>query len=228
MPENTFYLGSLKKSGANDLSDPVLERAREKKQGLVYITIGGASQSGVSIDLFQLFNDAFSHLPYIILISTGGKPIPSLAELGENIFFEKWVNNNLILNHAETVIFHGGSTRLEILQHGLRSIAIPFQSEQEHYARRMEELKISRYLPYSDEPYTHRVSTWRGGKLTRKQPFSIFFRKNPTLNSETLKNTLLEVLDNSSMQQNAQKIKREFDQLNGCELGIQIIQEYFR
>ena len=227
LPQNTFYLGSLKKAFSENRSDPVLEISKEKKQPIVYVTIGGASQSGVSNRLFQLFNRAFSNLPYTILISTGGKPIPDIQDQGKNIYFEEWVNNDLILKHAALVIFHGGSTRLEVLQHGLPSITIPFQSEQEHYARRMQELKTSRYLPYSSEPYTHREARWRGGKFRKSQPFSIYLRKNPTLAPQTLRDTFLEVMNEPCLKQNAQNVMQEFKQLHGCEQGLQIIQDFF-
>jgi len=228
LPENTFYVGPIVRANREASTPPEWMAQLDRSRAVVYITIGGAAGYSGSLAFFRLIGEAFADGTHQVIVSTGGKLDPQQAgAMPSNIRLERWIPNDAMLARSDTVVFHGGYTRMEILAHGLPSVVIPFHSEQEYYGRLMADAGAALVVPYSDEPYHCHQARWRGGSLLRKKTFSVFMRLHPTLKPATLRAAVDRSLSDPSIRSSAEQLRAQMATYRGCEQALDIVQARF-
>jgi len=225
LPARTCYIGALTRPPAPaGKAAPAWAAWRDSALPLVYVTIGGASHSGVSVDLFKLLVRAFAGQPYQALLSTGGRA-DLLEDLPANVRAETWLDPSDVLQQSAAVVHHGGYTRMDALAFGLPSVVIPFQTEQEYYGRILQGLGAAKRLAYSEAPYTRITAHWRGGHLRRVQPFTLDVRPHPTLRPEDLRAAVEQALQDGGMRQAALNLRDALRAYSGVARAADLIAE---
>jgi UDP:flavonoid glycosyltransferase YjiC (YdhE family) len=209
MPPHTHYIGSLQ---AVSTSTPLPEK------GLVYISIGGGAQQG-SRAFFQTVISAFKDAPFQGILSTGNQVHPrEFKNVPPNLEIKSWVSANEMLKRCQLAVFHGGTaTRMELLTHGRPGLVIPFHSEQENSGRRLEAAGAGRVLPYSDDPWEMQEVKWAGA------PFTLAYRRQPTLTPEALRQAIQSLLDDENAQRNARRLQQELSTAGGVEKAVRLM-----
>jgi MGT family glycosyltransferase len=213
VPENTHYVGALLPSMPGN--------SEVEPDPLIYVSVGGAASLAGGMDFFRMVVQTFDGAAFHGVLSTGGEV--NLAELGHissNLRIENWVSASEMLDRCALAVFHGGTaTRMEVLMRGKPAIVIPFHSEQENSGRRLQAAGAGLTLPYSVSTWEMNSLHWAGG------PFTLAFRRQPTLVPAALRQTIETVLYNSSYRQNAQRLQQEMVKAGGVERAIELIEK---
>lgn len=224
MADNMAYVGSITRGATQ--KPPAWFNELDQKRPLVYITIGGGAGHDGSPEFFHLMNQAFEQADFQVVISLGGKPLPDGIKRSPHIRWESWVPTPAILPLCTAIVFHGGyGTRMETVENGVPSVIIPFHSEQEYSGRQMARSGASILLPYSDAPYTRYEAHWRGGKWLNATPYSIHVRLKPTLQPETLYQTVADAVINPTLRSKARELQAELSAYGGCAQAVNLIQQ---
>lgn len=226
LPTNMAYVGSITRDAAQ--KEPAWFEQLDAKRPLAYISVGGAAGNAGSTAFYRLVSEAFAQSDFQVVVSTGGKALPDGISTSPHIRWETWVPTAAILPRCAAIVFHGGYTRMEVVECGTPSVVIPFHSEQEYFGRQMARAGISVVLPFSEEPYTRYIARWRGGKWLKVTPYSIHVRLNPTLQAEALGEAVAGVVQNTALRSQAQVLQAELNAYGGCELAIDLIQKLLR
>jgi UDP:flavonoid glycosyltransferase YjiC (YdhE family) len=225
-PANMAYVGSITRRSAQKA--PAWFDQLNANRPLVYITVGGAAGGAGSSEFYQLVRQAFEPTDFQVVVSTGGKALPANPASEPKIRWETWVPTAAILPRCAAIVFHGGYTRMEVVESGTPSVVIPFHSEQEYFGRQMADAGASILLPYSEAPYTRFEARWRGGKWLKVSPFSIHVRLKPTLQADALRAAVTNAVTNPMLRSQAQELKAELNAYGGCEQAVGLIQKLIR
>jgi MGT family glycosyltransferase len=109
----------------------------DSQRPLIYISLGTVSNDNT--DFFRACIQAFTHAPYDVLLTTGGKLDPAqFGALPDNITIKSWVPQNDVLRQASLFVTHGGLNSLhEGLYCGLPLLVVPQQGEQTFNGQRV-------------------------------------------------------------------------------------------
>lgn len=227
LPPKTFYVGPIIRQSSLAQPLPPFFSALNGTRPVVYFTIGGAAGHGGSETLFKLMIEALAGNDYQVIASTGGKVDPkSLGGLPSNIRLERWIPNAEMIARSDVVIFHGGYTRMEILQQGLPSVIIPFHSEQEYYGRLVAGAGAAIVVPYSEEPYYCIQARWRGGSWWKSKRFTLHVRLKPTLSPDCLRSAVAKTLTDPTIRLKAQALQSFIESYGGCEQALDLIESH--
>jgi UDP:flavonoid glycosyltransferase YjiC (YdhE family) len=100
---------------------------------LVYVTFGTVlGHMTIASEVYNAVLEAVSHLEARVLLTVGRSFDPtSLGAIPTNVHVEPWVDQNTILEEADSVVCHGGSgTTFGALRAGLPVVVIPFFADQ--------------------------------------------------------------------------------------------------
>lgn len=228
LPENAFHVGMIVRRPPGTAAPPAWLEKLDRARPILYVTVGGAAGNAGAPGFLRWIDSALGGMDCRVVVSSGGRDT-STAEgtLAPNLQLERWVPNWALLPLCEAVLFHGGYTRMEILDHGLPSIVIPFHSEQEFYGRQMEKNGCAVCLPCSDGPYLRKVERWRGGSWLRIRRFSVHFRPAPTLSPQALRRAVESVLGDREMRSAAIRLKESLRRYGGSRQAVSIIRSGF-
>lgn len=163
----THYVGPLVRQSA-DVPPPDWMPELSSGRPLIYVTVGGGSDSSQQRDLLKLWFEAFSEAPWDVVISTGGCRVPKRFQSQGNLRVSSWIPaGRLIIERADVVLFHGGyGTMMETVQSGTPSVVFPFHTEQESNGRRLEQLGMAKVLAPTEVDFQPSHFRWRDQTLT--------------------------------------------------------------
>ena len=164
--ERTHYVGPLVRSGKSiqQVPDYLVELPSDRP--VLYVTVGGGSDSVRALDLLPLWNTAFADTGWDVIISTGGQVVPRRMRMGRGMRALPWVPGPAMIDCADVVLFHGGyGTMMETVQTGTPSVVIPFHTEQEGNGRRLEHNGAARVLAPGDDDLEPVEGRWGGGSF---------------------------------------------------------------
>jgi len=139
--EDTVHVGALADPGG--LGELPRELAGlPADRPLVYATLGGGADMVGRAEPARRLVEACAGRDLDLVLSTGGAVTTAdFGPLPDNVHLVRWAPGRTLIGLARVVVFHGGyGTMMEVLSAGKPSLAIPFQSEQEGNARRLEQL----------------------------------------------------------------------------------------
>lgn len=164
--QRTRYVGPLIRGLEGGRPAPDWLTALPRERPVIYVTVGGASDSVYGLDLIPLWQAAFESTGWQVVISTGGRRPPRSASSHDVLIFS-WVPGPAMVNRADVVVFHGGyGTMMETVRAGVPSVIFPFHTEQESNGRRLEQSGAARVLAPGDEHLKPVESLWQGKKFT--------------------------------------------------------------
>jgi UDP:flavonoid glycosyltransferase YjiC (YdhE family) len=224
LPDNAFYVGSIIRCPSASAQTPGWLTKLDKTKPIVYISVGGAAGHGGASEFFHLIITGLHDMDCQIVISSGGKyTLPKGEQLAPNMLLERWVPNWALLPLCDAVVFHGGYTRMEILENGLPSVVIPFHSEQEFYGRQLAKNGCALCLPYSEGEYSLKLARWRGGNWMKTKKYSVHFRPRCTLTPAKLRQAVEQVLNDREMKAKASHMKEALRKYGGSEQAVTLI-----
>jgi UDP:flavonoid glycosyltransferase YjiC (YdhE family) len=164
----TRYVGPLIQKSAGVSPPDWIQELSSRERPLVYVTVGGGSDSSQQRDLLRLWTEAFAEAPWNVVISTGGRSVPRRLRSKGNLQVFSWISaGRLVIERADVVLFHGGyGTMMETVQAGTPSVVFPFHTEQESNGRRLEQLGIAEVVAPVDASFRPNHFTWRDQALT--------------------------------------------------------------
>jgi UDP:flavonoid glycosyltransferase YjiC (YdhE family) len=118
------------------------------------------------------------------------------------------------------VIFHGGyGTTMELVQAGKPGLVIPFHSEQESNARRLEAAGAAQVLLPSRQEATPDWHQWPGGR------FCTLIQQESDLTPDCLRAIIIEMLADESFKINAEKLQGIAQNYQGASQAVELINE---
>lgn len=165
--EHTRYIGPLVRAGRN--GGTLSEELESLQHGrpVVYVTLGGGSESVRAMDLLPLWEAAFSGTGWQVVVSTGGQPLPHRRQGSPDLRVFPWLPGAATVARADVVLFHGGyGTMMETVRAGVPSVVIPFHAEQEGNGRRLQQVGQALVLAPSEENLEPLEGRWSGGTFT--------------------------------------------------------------
>lgn len=165
--EDTVHVGTLADPGGLGAL-PVELAGLPADRPLVYATLGGGATLVARAEPVRQLVDACAGRPLDLVLSTGGAvATAALGPLPENVRLVRWAPGRTLIALANAVVFHGGyGTMMELLGTGTPSLAIPFHSEQEGNARRLEQLGCGLLLEPATGPPVLADARWPQGRYT--------------------------------------------------------------
>jgi UDP:flavonoid glycosyltransferase YjiC (YdhE family) len=221
--DNTAHLGALNDDRREEQAPAWLEGLPEN-QPLVYATLGGGAGMVGNREIIRRLVAACSGQPFQVVLATGGTIRGNdLPALPRNIRLLSWAPGQLLIRRADLVIFHGGyGTMMETVAAGTPTLAIPFQSEQEGNARRLEQLGCGRLiLPSRSEPIT----------LTAHWPFGSYtwrVRAHCDLTVEELRDGICAVLEDGAAAGRARELRQKILRRPGAEIAVERIERLMK
>jgi len=162
--ERTHYVGPLVRSAQDSERVPEWLTALPRDRPVVYVTVGGGSDSVRGSNLLSLWMDAFAETGWEVVVSTGGQPVPRGLRRTGNLQVFPWVPGAEMVTHADVVLFHGGyGTMMETVRAGVPSVVIPFHTEQESNGRRLQQSGAALVLSPKDDDLVPLDGHWGGG-----------------------------------------------------------------
>ena len=224
--ENSHYVGTLNPPPEGE-SAPKWMTQLDPSIAVVYLTVGGAAGHDGAGDFFRIVAAGLENLDAQVVVSTGGRVNPAeITFSSPNIRWARWVPTHLMLQRSDLVIFHGGyGTRMQVVEHGLPSIVMPFHSEQEYSGRQLVRNGAALLLPYSQEPYTRLQAKWRGGRRFGKRKYTVFLRLKATLTPEKLRETVERALGTPALREGAQALQEAARAYGGSTHAAALIEE---
>ena len=217
---HTHYVGPLIRPWNNDQAAPAWLDEFDPARPLVYTTIGGGAGPVGGRRFYQLLMEALGDTDVQVIASTGAKLSPdALPAPPPNVRLEAWVPGPAIIARSNLVLFHGGyGTTMELVQAGTPGLIIPFHSEQESNARRLEAAGMARVLlPAQGEasPNWHR---WPGGR------FCTLVYSQSDLTPARLRAAVLEMLADESFQTKAKQLQAAVRRYQGAAQAASLIE----
>ncbi|MFQ6101259.1 MAG: glycosyltransferase [Anaerolineae bacterium] len=173
--ERTHYVGPLVRSalwqaqgtalGGRCMPDWLAALPRDRP--VVYVTVGGGSDSVRGLDLLPLWDATFAGTDWEIVVSTGGRAVGRRWRRRGNLRVFPWVPGAAMVARADGVLFHGGyGTMMETVRAGMPSVVLPFHTEQESNGRRLQQSGAARVLAPADDDLEPVKGRWGGGEFT--------------------------------------------------------------
>jgi MGT family glycosyltransferase len=165
---------------------------------VVYISLGTIVKGAKKF--FQQCIEAFRDEPVNVIISTGKTfDAQKLKNIPSNVQIYPSVPQIEVLRMADVFVTHGGMNSIsEALVYGVPMIVIPFMTDQPVNARQVETLGLGKRMDYQ------------------------------TLNSQSLKETVLSVLSDGEIKANLASTQNWIAQALGNKGGAEMIREYYR
>jgi MGT family glycosyltransferase len=119
----------------------------DRKRPVVYINFGSTAHR----DLFrQVFAD-FANSSYQVIVATGGQIDPKDFQIPANMYVEKFLPNEKIMERADLVIYHGGAgTAYQVMKAGVPSIVVATHLDQEYQGMATEAHQVGVFLTMHD------------------------------------------------------------------------------
>lgn len=135
LPDNFRFVGWTMQENPSDEAF-----THETEQPLIYISLGTLSNDNPTF--YRHCIEAFSAMPYAVLISTGRRFSPEqFGKLPPQITIKSWVPQTQVLRQASLFITHGGLNSLhDGLYCGLPLLIVPQQTEQTFNGLRVVDL----------------------------------------------------------------------------------------
>ena len=186
------------------LGPSIYERQHEQidymkgENPVVYISLGTVVKGAKQF--FQCCVDAFRDLPVDVILSTGKTfDIGKLKNIPPNIYVYSSVPQIDVLQYADVFVTHGGMNSVsEALVSGVPMIVLPFMADQPVNAQCVEMLGLGKSMDYK------------------------------TLDSQSLKETVLSVLADDNIKANLAKMKTWIAQAPGNKGGAEMILNYYQ
>ena len=138
---NYQLVGSLTRAEANPLKGELKAFVDGASDGMILITFGTTSVGAETlIHFLPMFRKIAPEIRQRVLIQLSIDVDP--GEFPVNIRFERWIPQNDILGHPNTVamVNHGGANgQMEATYHGVPQVCIGIQAEQKYNCRRLVE-----------------------------------------------------------------------------------------
>ena len=164
--ERTRYVGPLVRSNVGGERVPDWLDALPRGRPVVYVTVGGGSDSVRGLDLLPFWQAAFAETGWEVVISTGGRRVPHRWKQIGNVRALSWVPGAAMVDRADAILFHGGyGTMMETVRAGVPSVVLPFHAEQEGNGRRLEQSGAARVLAPGDDVMKPLAGQWGGGQF---------------------------------------------------------------
>jgi len=106
---------------------------------IVYVTVGGGSDSVRGLNLLPLWKAAFAGTGWEVVVSTGGRPVDRRWRRVKNLRVFPWVPGAAMVTRADGILFHGGYGTMEMVRAGVPSVVLPLHTEQEGNGRRLQQ-----------------------------------------------------------------------------------------
>ncbi|MBN1217462.1 MAG: hypothetical protein JXM69_00920 [Anaerolineae bacterium] len=218
---NTHYVGPLirPRDSAETIPDWLAEL--DSSRPVVYVTIGGGAGPVGGPQFYKMLMEALGDTNLQVVASTSAKLSPEvLPPPPPNIRLERWVPGPAVIDRSDLVIFHGGyGTTMELVQAGVPGLIIPFHSEQESNARRLEAAGAARVLlPSQQEPDVvwHR---WLGGD------FCTLVNPESDLTPTCLRTVILEMLADEGYRTAAKHLQVASQHYQGAPQAVDLIEQ---
>ena len=217
--ETTCYTGPLVRN-EEEAAPPWLEAMGEAGP-LVYVTTGGGAGLAGGEQFYRVVMDAVRGTGWQVILSTGARINPeSLPSPPPNVRLEAWVPGPAVIARSRLVVYSGGyGTSMEIVGAGVPGLIIPWHSEQESNARRLEACGAARVLlpcQAAPAPIWHR---WPGGA------FSTLVCPTSDLTPEALRQAIHSALDDADLQANAIRLRDLAAGYRGASRAAELIEE---
>ncbi len=218
---DTHYVGPLVRPGGDAEAAPDWLEAFDPTRPLAYVTIGGGAGPVGGRRFYEVLIEALGDTDLQVIASTSAKLAPDALPLPPpNIRLEPWVPGPAVIARSDLVVFHGGyGTTMEIVQAGVPGLVIPFHSEQESNARRLEAAGAARVLVPSQVdavPVWHR---WPGGR------FCTLVRPESDLTPTRLRAAILDVLADEAYWANAKRLQKATERYQGASQAADLVEE---
>jgi MGT family glycosyltransferase len=216
--ENTHFIGPLIRARQSAAALP--EWLDWGSELLVYITLGGGAGPVGGPEFYRKLFCALDGIPARVVASTGKRFSPSLLQQPpQNFRVEEWLPGPAVISRSDLVIYPGGyGTTMELVQAGVPGVVIPFHTEQESNARRLEAAGAAEVLLPSDEEPMTVAKRWRGGRFTYQvYPFS-------SLSSSALRSAVMKVLETPSYRENAARLQSLSSQYAGPAQAADLVE----
>ena len=141
LPENFRVVGPI--YWEPEFPPPAWLEKIDRKRPVIYLTLGSTGHRDLFCELFKIFAGS----NYQILLSTGGQVDFSREEIPPNIYLEKYMPGETIMELADLVIYHGGSgTSYQTIKTGTPAIVIATHMEQEFMGEAVEHHQVGIFL----------------------------------------------------------------------------------
>lgn len=190
-----FRYAGFNQSGAEGLPPWV---ARLEKRPTVYATLGTFENS--MTEILAAILEGLREEPINLILTVGRNRDP--LEFGEqlaHVHVERYIPQSLLLPYCDLVICHGGSgTMMDALSLGLPMVIMPVAADQPENAQRCREAGVARVI----EP------DQRTGQGL----------------SQAIRDATREVLENPAYRQNAQRLRKEIEELPGLDHAVALLE----
>jgi len=218
--ERTHYVGALTINDPRLLDPPSWLAELDSAYPLVYVTIGGGAGPVGSRRFFAAVLTALMDERVQVIISTSARFSPSdLPTPPPHIRVERWVPGLAVIARSDVVVFHGGyGTTMETVRCGVPSVIIPFHSEQESNARRLEHSGAAMVLLPGEGPLEPVPGRWKGGR------FVTLIRRRGDLSPDRLRQAINTVLADGRYRANAQRLQRALSAYDGPARAADLVE----
>ena len=138
---NYRHIGSLTRAEANPLKGELKAFVDGATNGIILITFGTTTSGAETLrHLLPMLRQIAPEIRQRVLIQLSIENHPE--DFPSTIRFERWIPQNDILGHSNTVVFvsHGGANgQMEATYHGVPQVCIGIMEEQKYNCRRMAE-----------------------------------------------------------------------------------------
>ncbi len=217
---DTHYVGPLTRPRDDAEVVPGWLDEFDPARPLVYVTIGGGAGPVGGPRFYKMLIEALGDTNLQVIASTSAKLSPAaLPTPPPNIRLEPWVPGPAVIARSDLVVFHGGyGTTMELVQAGKPGLIIPFHSEQESNARRLEAAGMARVLLPSQveaSPVWHR---WPGGR------FCTLVRSKSDLTPASLRAEVLEMLAAETYRARAKHLQAAIRHYRGPSQAVDLVE----
>ncbi|MCP4537264.1 MAG: hypothetical protein GY832_08960 [Chloroflexi bacterium] len=216
--ERTHYVGQLVRSDQGSERAPDWLEALPRDRPVVYVTVGGGSDSARRLDLLPFWEATFAGTDWEVVISTGGRPVPRRRRRIGNLRVFPWVPGAAMVARADGVLFHGGyGTMMETVRAGVPSVVLPFHAEQEGNGRRLEQSGAAQVLAPEADTLEPLVGQWGGGK------FVALACNHFPLQPHQARQAISSILHDDVYRTNALHLQHSLDAYDGASLAVELL-----
>ncbi len=190
----------------SDYNEQMLGKDPKAHPRKIYITVGGGAVKLQVERYYRFLLEIFRDLPFQVIFSDPWEVIlPYLRKNPlPNVRAFKWIESSTIFPNLDVIIHHGGyGTTLESLWWGVPSLVVPFHSEQEGNARRLEKLGAGVVMPIAAEPYRTVEFQSYYGKFTMRGGFQF------ALETSTFREMFLRLMEKSPFRERVKKMSQQ-------------------
>lgn len=219
---DTTYIGPL--VSPQQAGIPEWLNALDPACPLVYVTTGGGAESVGGRQFYLDLIEALRNTPVQAVISTGANLSPDdLPPPPAKIRIESWVPGQAVIARSRLVVYSGGyGTTMEMVQAGVPGLVIPFHTEQESNARRLEAAGAARFLLPSQGQPIQSWHRWPGGR------FSTLVYLHSDLTPALLRESILDAVADEGLLSGAQHLQSRAMGYRGAAQAVDLIEGLVR